>query len=405
MGASMTNLQYPGWLPKAALLVTTWIASSSPAQLPAQKIRVATFNVSLFRSNAEQLVRELDKRDSQQPQQIAEILQIVRPDIVLLNEVDFDREGKAVRRFQQNYLEVPQNGRKAIHYEHTFIPQVNTGIPSSLDLDNDGKTNGPGDAFGYGKFPGQYGLVVLSKYRIDSRRTRTFQKFLWKDMPGALLPRQADDQPYYSPEETSRFRLSSKNHCDVVIRLTPTTDFHFLVSHPTPPVFDREEDRNGRRNHDEIRFWNDYISPSRSKYVYDDQGVRGGLAGDSLFVIAGDLNADPHDGDSTNQPIRKFQENRRVNFEVKPKSSGALEASRSGKANRDQRGDPALDTADFNDNTVGNLRIDYVLPSKGWHVHSSGVFWPESGNPDSRLLKASDHRLVWVDLESEKGDR
>ena len=29
---------------------------------------------------------------------------------------------------------------------------------------------------------------------------------------------------------------------------------------PTPPAFDGEEDRNGRRNHDEIRFWVDYVS-------------------------------------------------------------------------------------------------------------------------------------------------
>jgi hypothetical protein len=64
-------------------------------------------------------------------------------------------------------------------------------------------------------------------------------------------------------------------------------------------VFDGPEDRNGRRNHDEIRFWADYVTPGRtSAYVYDDAGRRGGLEPGALFVIAGDQNSDPLDGDS-----------------------------------------------------------------------------------------------------------
>ena len=57
------------------------------------------------------------------------------------------------------------------------------------------------------------------------------------------------------------FRLSSKSHWDVPIRIGRET-VHFLVSHPTPPVFDGPEDRNGTRNHDEIRFWADYVGPT-----------------------------------------------------------------------------------------------------------------------------------------------
>ena len=34
---------------------------------------------------------------------------------------------------------------------------------------------------------------------------------------------------------------------------------HFLVHHPTPPVFDGAEHRNRLRNHDEIRFFADYV--------------------------------------------------------------------------------------------------------------------------------------------------
>ena len=102
-------------------------------------------------------------------------------------------------------------------------------------------------------------MVVYSRYPIDTAAVRTFQLFKWKDMPGNLIP-----TPFYSPDEVEILRLSSKSHWDVPIRIGRKT-VHFLVSHPTPPVFDGPEDRNGRRNNDEIRFWADYISPGKSR--------------------------------------------------------------------------------------------------------------------------------------------
>ena len=211
--------------------------------------------------------------------------------MLLLNEFDFDENGKAAGLFQRHYLEVAQGGQRPIRFEHRFLAQVNTGVPSGLDLDNDGKTNGPGDAFGFGTFPGQYGMLVLSRFPIDVDRTRTFQKFLWRDMPGALLP-ETDGERYYDNDEIAVLRLSSKSHWDLPIRIGNHT-IHFLCAHPTPPVFDGPEDRNGRRNHDEIRLWADYVDPQHSGYIYDDRGQQAGLASASHFVIAGDMNSGP----------------------------------------------------------------------------------------------------------------
>ncbi len=124
-------------------------------------------------------------------------------------------------------------------------------------------------------------MAVFSKYPIQTDDVRTFQHFLWKDMPGALLPNDPavpGEADWYSPEELDIFRLSSKSHWDVPIKLPGRKPVHFLVSHPTPPTFDGAEDRNGTRNHDEIRFWADYVSGGRhASYIYDDEGEYGGL--------------------------------------------------------------------------------------------------------------------------------
>ena len=197
---------------------------------------------------------------------------------------------------------------------------------------------------------------------------------------------------------------------------------HFLVSHPTPPVFDEPPaypagvDFNGRRNFDEIRFWADYITPAKSGYIYDDAGGTGGLQPGSLFVIAGDQNSDPLDGDSIPGSIQQLLEHPLVNAKVTPESAGAVEQNAlQGGANLTHRSDARFDTADFGfsspfssppvpDTAPGNLRADYVLPRKTLQIVGAGVYWPLSTSEFFRLVGArpapfptSDHRLVWID--------
>jgi hypothetical protein len=242
-------------------------------------------------------------------------------------------------------------------------------------------------------------MVVFSRFPIDMDRARTFQTFLWKDMPGAIFPiDRVTKKAFYSDPAKQVFRLSSKSHWDIPIRIADVT-VHFVVAHPTPPVFDGAEDRNGRRNHDEIRLLADYVDPKHSEYIYDDLGRRGGLAAGERFVIAGDLNADPVDGDSTDRAIWQLLDHPLINASFVPASKGGQEA---GQANHRHRGDPSNDTADFDDERVGNLRIDYVLPSKNLEVVGGGVFWPRKGEEGCELVDASDHRLVWLDIAVSK---
>lgn len=338
-----------------------------------------------------------------QAQNVAETIQRNHPDVLLLSEFDYDASHKAINLFRSNYLEVSQNGANPITYPYAYTASSNTGVPSGHDLNNDGRIGGPGDAFGFGFFPGQYGMVVLSEYPINIPDVRTFQNFRWQDMPGALLP----DNPttptpadWYSPAELADVRLSSKSHWDIPINVNGKT-LHFLTAHPTPPVFDGPEDCNGRRNHDEIRLWADYVS-GNGDYIYDDQGRHGGLAEGARFVIAGDLNADPRDGDSVPGAVTQLTDLPQVN-DPEPKSLGGVAAAEQGGANAGHKTNSAADTADFADGNPGNLRVDYALPSSQLAVVNSRVYWPSPANPLSRLtgtypFPTSDHRLVRVDV-------
>jgi len=379
-------------------------APAAPDQRLFADLRFSTFNASLNRGTAGQLVTDLSTPANAQAGNVAEIIQRVRPDVLLVNEFDYDADGTALRLFQDNYLSVSRNGSVPISYPYRYSAPSNTGIPSGFDFNNDGVVGGPDDAYGFGFFPGQFGMAVYSKYPIDTSRIRTFQNFLWKDMPGALLPTD-----WYSPEEQAVFRLSSKSHWDVPIKVGRHT-VHFLVSHPTPPVFDGPEDRNGRRNFDEIRLWADYISPLKSGYIYDDAGRRGGLRPWESFVIAGDQNSDPLDGDSIPGAAQQLLDHWRVaSYRTPASEGGATESALQGGINLEHESDPRFDTADFADTAPGNLRADYALPSITLPIRRSGVFWPTRDDPLFRLtgvfdpalpggFPSSDHRLVWINV-------
>jgi 3-phytase len=367
-------------------------------------VRFAAFNVSMYRDRPGALLEELADPQMRQARLAAAILQEVRPDVVLLNEFDWDADGEAIRRFRERFLAVGQDGRRPLDYPFAYVAETNTGVHSGHDLDRDGTvTSEPGsrayggDAFGFGEFPGQYGFAILSRYPIDHERIRSFRLLCWKDVPGGLAP--AD---WYPPAALEVLRLSSKNHVDMPVRIDDRV-VHVLASHPTPPTFDGPEDRNGRRNADEIRFWSRYLAIDETDWLVDDQGRKGGL-GTASFVILGDLNSDPVDGDSRHDAIRGLLSHPRLQGTPAPAGAGAAEQARlQGGVNAVQSGDPAHDTADFDDRSVGNLRLDYVLPSTDMPIARSGVFWPTASDTLFELVgtypfPVSDHRLVWVDV-------
>ncbi len=358
-----------------------FLALLSLAPVHAKDIRVATFNVSFFRKTSGQLIADLALPNQPQIEAVTSLINDINPDVILLNEFDFDEKNLAVQAFGKKYLHDA--------YPYHFTAPVNTGVPSGMDMNHDGDIADPEDCFGFGTHPGQYGMVLLSKFPIDSSSVRTFQKFLWHDLPNNFLPTF-----HYSEDQQKILRLSSKSHWDVPVLIDGQT-LHILCSHPTPPAFDDGQainltekspvDWNGRRNHDEIRLWAEYIQQPEATWLVDDKGKVGGLPAKSRFVILGDLNADPIDGNSVKDAAKQLLDHPLINASVVPKSEGALAKVPASFSQRETK------TSHF------NLRCDYVLPSRfGIEAISAGVHWPKN-NPLIDL--ASDHRMVWVTIK------
>lgn len=175
------------------------------------------------------------------------------PDLLLVNEFDHVRFDVAADLFRLNYLERGQDtlglGTAAApaEYPFVFVAPSDTGVTSGFDLNDNGVVAsavgdaGYGDdALGSGAFPGQFCMAIFSKYPILYDEVRTFQTFLWKDMPGGRLPDDAatpEAQDWYSAEELAVFRLPSKSFWDVPVLIGGEV-LHLLAAHPTPPTFD-----------------------------------------------------------------------------------------------------------------------------------------------------------------------
>lgn len=370
-----------------------------PNVLAAQTLKVATFNASMEANNyaslgmqpsIEVLPKVLSTGDNPQVKNIAEIIQRVNPDIILLNEFDYiEDKSKGVNAFVKNYLQVSQSGQAPVDYPYTFIAPVNTGFATPFDLDNNGKFEQYGsDAMGFGFYYGQYAMVLLSKYPIDTENVRTFQYFKWRDMPSHLKTSYPDGRPWYDEDEWNALRLSSKSHWDVPIEVNGHT-VHILAMHPTPPSFDGEEDRNGKKNADEIRFMADYLTPDKGVYIYDDNEELASLEPQTRFVLVGDFNAADIGDKYREGVIEQLTESPLVNNSVIPMSKGGAEAFEEVYSDRYT--------------AYWGARADYVLPSTyGFEVKASGVFWPHKDSDLYRLVEdrnaSSDHRLVWVSL-------
>ncbi len=321
-----------------------------PALAAAETYRIATYAAPLSRDGPGLLLRDILKGEDTQIAAIQAVIAHQYPDILLLTDFDYDLEGMALAAFADLFGNA---------YPHRFALRPNAGLATGLDMDRNGRKGEPRDAQGYGRFAGDGGMAILSRYPMG--KVADLSDVLWRDLPGATLPKD-----FYPEEILDIQRLSSTGHWIVQLDL-PDGPMTLLAFSATPPVFDGPEDRNGLRNRDELRMW---------------QVVLGGGFGPppTAFVIAGNANLDPTDGDGFSGAMARFLADPRLQDPL-----------------------PGKDTANWPDDAAGDLRVSYVLPAADWDVMDAGVFWPAGDGPEAGLLgddglAAGPHHLVWVDI-------
>ena len=344
----------------------------------AEPLTIATFNVELTRDGPGLLLRDILAGNDPQAEAAAAVIAAAAPEVLVLTGIDYDHGLAGLSAFAARIAE------QGVEYPHHFALRPNTGWMTPLDFDGDGRFGGPGDAQGWGRFAGEGGMAILSRLPLETAAVRDYSSFLWADFPGALLP------PDLSPEAMAVQRLSTTGHWAVPVILPDGGRLTLLVWHAAPPVFDGPEDRNGRRNHDEAAFWTALLD---GRLPFE--------APTPPFVLLGDGNLDPADGEGRREAIHALLADPRLQ-DPAPRSEGGVAAAGQGGVNAGHRGDPAMDTADWPDEPgkPGNMRVDLVLPSADLQVLEAGVIWPPLGTPLAEEARAaSRHRLVWVRLD------
>lgn len=291
----------------------------------------------------------------------------VSPDVLGLAGIDHDAQGHATAAFQDALKSL------GLDLPYHFAGPSNAGVRTPFDMNGDGRIGDPQDAQSFGAFPGAGAMALLSRYPIQI--SQNFTTLLWADMPNAAPPLTRSGIPFPSSDAFAAQRLVYKAHWQAQI-----AGLSVILLAAAPPVFDGTEDRNGRRNADELAL------------------VRAQLHGwpdgpsDAPFVVMGTLNQDEAgDGEGRLDALTELLSHPALRDPRQRADESASRSAVDAGRNGQHQGDPSLDTADFNDegrNAPGNLRVDYVLPGRDLDVVGAGLHWPELGR----------RAVVWVDV-------
>lgn len=354
-------------------------------------IRVATLHAQIRGGSSVEVLEELEGGMHPQARVLAETVQLNAPDVLVLTGLSYDEQQQIAATINDEYLARGQNGQSGIKYSHVYTAPTNSGIESGADLDGDGRVGGPGDALGYGRYAGERGMAVFSTYPIVKDEVRTFQEFLWQDMPENSIPAGE-----FSTLEKSVLPLPSTSLWDIPLEVPGEAEHVHLVATdlnsppgPTGPDVARSEDQR--------RMVAEYVAGA-SWYLYDDEGAYGGLESGSPFVLAGSL-ADAQELQTwPGQEIPELSSLLEADSIQDPGPKAITEEPLA------QRRDAEADPQATHGLTGGDaVRSSYVLPAADLDVDSSGVFWPAEGEFGFNLVDPSDPdspigRLVWLDI-------
>jgi len=324
-------------------MVVALICVATVAQAQNTGLRIATFNAELTRKGPGLLLRDILRGEDPQIDAFRSVMSQVRPDIIALQGIDFDLRGAALEALADDLATA------GLVYPYRFTTAPNAGQASGLDLNGNGRLGDADDAHGYGRFNGNGGMAVLSRFPVLEENVEDYSAMLWRDLPDNMYP-MWDGTPFGGEAVFDAHRLSSRGHWVVPVATPDFGTLRLMTYHATPPVYDGPEDRNGRRNNDETAFWLDYLAR--------DNGPP--------FAVLGTANIDPRRGSGRRDAIKALLRHRRLQnpFDDTP-------------------------TADFREPFPGDLRVDYLLPSTAWQVLGHGIVTDRT---------ASRHSLLWADI-------
>jgi hypothetical protein len=298
----------------------------------AEPVRLATWHGDFSRKGPGLLLVDLGKA----PPDLGPILSTA-PDVLLLTDIDYDAGFAALGGLRDLLVQ------QGLTYPHLFALRPNTGMQTDVDIDGDGYRGGPRDAQGFGWFSGQGGMGLLSRYPVHLLADHS--AVLWKDVPDSAI---AGDDPAHEIQ-----RLSTTAHWALGLD-TPGGPLTLLTLAATPPVFDGPEDRNGRRNRDEVLLW-----------VHVLDGKLGPPLPQGPVALIGNLNLDPVRGNGLHKVAQGMLAHPRLQDPM-----------------------PGSETVTWE--STGPMRVSYVLPDRALAVGDSGVTPPVPG--------LGPHGLIWVDV-------
>jgi len=344
----------------------------------------------------------LDDAD-QQVNAAAEVIARFNPDIVDINELQYDIEGLPTGDMPGAAYPVEPGGidggaenaqrladriaaaNPDATYDHVLITVGNSGMwwDDTGDFDS-------WSLRGWGDWEGRFNTAVLSKFPILRDEVRVISDLAWEDLPDNQL---ADMEAEIGMVPPAGFPLFEKALIIVPVDLGTET-LYLVLLHPvaSPSRFDVI---NPYRNYDELHALALFLDGTLP-------GVEPLPAG-AKFIISGDLNADPDSSDSDGiaGAAQLVTEHPSV-VAVFPEGAGT--EGRNGEYNTYMSGCGNDDGETVEDpRDAFQLQLDYILPSVtiGEPIDQA-IFFPDfqSAREDFDLAcYASDHRFLWADLD------
>jgi hypothetical protein len=360
-----------------------------------QTLTVAQFNLREF--STDKLIDPADEQASA----AAEVIARFKPDIISINELQFDIQGLPTASMPgapsgTTYGNFNGNGddnTKRLADRIAAIDPEATYSNTLLTIGNSG-FYWEGDDLGldwyilrgWGEWRGRHNTGILSRYPILYDQVRVITDVAWDSLPENNIALMKSETGIDVPPGFPVFEKS----LNVVPVQVGEQVIYVVLLHPVAPAFDPI---NVYRNSDELRALAMFLDGTLPGVEPLPEGAK--------FFVVGDLNADPDEGDSLPGAIQRIIEHPLLAVSY---PAGAGTKGQNGEYNS------YLSGCGHDDGTmVGDpadrwqMQLDYVLPSATIGLAKSSIlFWPDhvSERDDFDLsCRASDHKFLMVEVE------